>query len=120
LNAVRVAIADMDNLMRQILEDAIRAEPDMILAGHIDNLENWDLAANQLQADVVITIENRKNTERVKQMLVDASKPILFVIRKNGRQVTHHAVLLNETVLDDVSLPNLVDALRAAAKDKRG
>jgi hypothetical protein len=117
LNSIRVIIAGMQPLMRQIVEKAIADEADMILAASLDRLEDLDVIAEQSRADVVIASESDAFSKKM-QDLLEASRPTLFVIGADGRHVTQYALLLDQHTVEDISLSNLVDAVRAAARDR--
>ena len=100
-----------------IVEKAIADEADMILAASLDRLEDLDVRVEQLRADVVIASESDAFSKKM-QDLLEPSRPILFVIGADGRHVTRYALLLDQHTVENVSLSNLVDAVRAAARDR--
>jgi len=88
---------------------------DMFLTASLEHLDYLDALARQLCADVVITSKSDAFSKMMKETL-QLSRPILFVMGANGRQVAQYALLLDQTTVENLCLSNLVDAVRAAAK----
>lgn len=101
----------MPQMLRDIIEGALKSEPDMEL---LDSGDGAQLAAavRRDAADVAI-IADRQGAGSPAQLLVDNPHLKVFVIADDGRRA--HLVALRCTTLVEVSVQGLIDAIRATA-----
>jgi len=109
---MRILIAAMQPLLRQMIESAISAEPDMDIAGPIETNESICAAAERLHADVLIAGPGAKH--QAVQLLRELPELKVFTISGDGRWATHYELRLSQDILADVSLSRLVSAVRDA------
>jgi hypothetical protein len=101
-------------MLRTIVEDAIRTEPDMELLDGGDGHDLWRTIESQ-HADVAILgeggLDGRAANER---LLLDHSLLKLLILGRDGRDA--HILELRRTPVIEVSPGGLVDAIRVAVR----
>jgi hypothetical protein len=99
-------------MLREIVEDPIRSQPDMKL---IDSGDRHDLpmAIKRARADVVIVAE-REGDDSVShdQILLENPRLMVLVVSRNGREAD--LLQFRRIPVAEVSPQGLVDAIRAA------
>jgi hypothetical protein len=105
----------MQPLLGEILESAIAAEPDMVIAGPIDRSESMCSAAKRLRADVVIVGEHQARSDESMLLFRERPQLMLFEITNNGRRAIRRDSSSTELIIEDVSPSKLMQAIRAAA-----
>ena len=115
MRLLRIAIVTMQPLLGEILESAIAAEPDMIIAGPSDRNESMRSAAKRLRLDVVIVGEHEVQSDDLMLLFRERPQLTLFEITKNGRGATRRDSSSTEMFIEDVSPSKLIQAIRAAA-----
>jgi DNA-binding NarL/FixJ family response regulator len=112
---IRVILSQMPPMLRDILHDALQAEPMIRIVGEVEQNADAAEAAAREGAHVVVTGEFRKD-DRV-------SCRLLVVHRASGaagqRSGTGHGIELHEKPLGDVSPGELVEAIRHAVTERR-
>jgi DNA-binding NarL/FixJ family response regulator len=109
---MRIVIAAVQPLLREMIENAIAAEPDMVIVGPVKPIETTHAAAERLHADVVIVGNSDK--DQALQLLRGLPRLKVFVLAGNGRYAMQYDLRLNQQAFADISLGRLISAIRAA------
>jgi DNA-binding NarL/FixJ family response regulator len=111
-NRIRILSGEMPRMLREIVEDAVRSQPDMEL---VDSSDGHDLpmAIKREHADVLIVAEHRAD-EPVshEQLLLENPRLKILVVSRDGREA--HLLEFWRVPVAEVSLQGLVGAIRAA------
>ena len=113
LNQIRIHVGEMPRMLREIVEHAVRFQPDMKL---IDSGDRHDLpmAIKREHAGVVIVAERGVDDPvSHEQLLLDNPRLIVLVVSRDGREA--HLLQFRRIPVAVVSPQGLVDAIRAAA-----
>lgn len=113
MKQIRVVVAEVPQILRAIIEDAVRLQHDMdLISGRAVELP--ELVA-RCSADVVIVAEGMPGEARAhRQVLADHPDLKMLVVTAGG-----HAAHLQEfqrVRVDDVSAQGLIEAIRAAVR----
>ena len=111
-NPIRILSGEMPRMLREILEDAVRSQPDMEL---IDSGDGHDLpmAIKREHADVVIVAERGADDPvSHEQLLLENPRLKVLVVSRDGREA--HLLEFWRVPVAEVSLQGLVCAIRAA------
>ena len=111
-NQIRIHVGKMPRLLREIVEDAVRFQPDM---KRIDSSEEHDLssAIKREQADVLIVAEpGIDDAASHEQLLLENPRLKVLVVSRDGREA--HLLEFRQIPVVEVSPQGLVDAIRAA------
>lgn len=117
---IRIALAALPPLLRDIVRDAVRAQPDMEVVAESGRAE---LAAalrdggGAAEPDVVLLGVSRADDERTcaATLLAPPERRIL-TIETSGRAAAVYELRLERTPLGELSPAGLVDAIRAGAR----
>jgi DNA-binding NarL/FixJ family response regulator len=109
---MRILIAAMQPLLREMIESAISAEGDMVITGPIKMHESIYAATERLHPDVVITGPAAKC--QAVELLGQLPRLKVFTISGNGCWATKYELKLSQDVLADISLSRLIGAIRLA------
>jgi DNA-binding NarL/FixJ family response regulator len=102
----------MPRLLRDIIDDAIAREPDMMLIDEAGG--DFEALVHRSAADVAIVVDDSPDREAVhRQMLVDHPELKILVVTDDGR--TAQLLELRRRLMSDVSAQSLVRAIRDAA-----
>ena len=114
LNPIRILFGEMPQMLREIVEDPIRSQPDMKL---IDSGDRHDLpmAIKSARADVVIVAERGVyDSVSHEQLLLENPRLMVLVVSRNGRKA--NLLQFQRIPVLEVSPQGLVDAIRAAVR----
>jgi hypothetical protein len=118
LDPIRILFGEMPRMLREIVEDSIRSQPDMKL---IDSGDRHDLplAIKRARADVVIVAERGvDDSVSHEQILLENPRLMVLVVSRNGRKATLWQ--FRRIPVAEVSPQGLVDAIRAAVHSGTG
>ena len=114
---IRVLLAGMPPMLRDIVSETVAREPDMTVVGHADVREMLSGALPATDADIVIIGESTREGDVDPLPLLFARPQIcVLVLSENGRRAVMHDLWPRRTALVDVSPQALVDAIRGGAR----
>ena len=111
-NQIRIHVGKMPRMLREIVEDAVRFQPDMKL---VDSGEEHNLlvAIKREHADVLIVAEGGVDDPvSHEQLLLENPRLKVLVVSRDGREA--HLLEFRQIPVVEVSPQGLVDAIRAA------
>jgi len=101
----------MPRMLRDIVENAVRLEPDMEL---VESTEDRNLSMNIKTGRVdVAIVANRNQGREHAQLLLENHQLTLLILTGDGREA--HFLQLHETPVAEVSPPGLMAGIRAVA-----
>ena len=112
LNPIRILFGEMPQMLREIVEDPIRSQPDMKLI-HNGNRHDLPTAIKRARPDVVIVAEREVNDSlSLEQLLLENPRLMVLVVSRNGRKA--NLSQFRRIPVAEVSPQGLVNAIRAA------
>ena len=116
MKRVRILVDEMPRLLREIVEAAVRFQPDMELVNAPDG-NDLPMVIKGRQVDVVIAGEREADNPGLgEQLLLKNPHLKVVVVTEDGREA--RLFELRQVRVPDVSPQGLVDAIRAAVADK--
>jgi|SRR6266568_7493063 len=106
----------MPRMLRGIVEDVVRFEPDMELVGRGDSRDLTMAIASELPDVVIVALDGFRRTRRYK-LLLDNPRLKVVVLSDDGQQA--HLFDFRQMPLPDVSPQALVNVIRAAVDSER-
>jgi len=118
LSPIRILLAAMPGMMRDIVEMAIRSQPDMVIVGLLSVVAARDAltdAVRRGRPDVVIVgLEADTEPHACEALLYDHPRVRLLEVIDGGRAATLCELRPHRVPIDNVSPEGLVGAIRAA------
>ena len=112
---IRVVLAHMPPMLRDIIRDAVRNEADLEIVGTIGEQEPLLAALAGAEADVLILGAGPPDDLTfAKQAWLKSPRLKVLTIAQGGRSAVLHALRPNKAVLGDLSAQGLVAAIREA------
>jgi len=109
---VRILVDEMPRLLREIVEDAVRLQPDMELVNGASGNAPL-MAIKGRRVDVLIAGEREADNSGVwEQLLLENPGLKVVVVTEDGREA--RLLEFRQVSVPDVSPQGLVDAIRAA------
>lgn len=119
MNRIRVLIADMPQLMTDIVEQVISMQPDIELAGSVAGVTAVERALRGSRVDVLVCHLDGRELPASHRALFDARPHLrLLTIDAGDRSGSIYELRLARTALD-VGPQGLVDAIRTSARSTR-
>lgn len=112
---IRVLLAEMPRMLHDIVTDIVSSQPDMLVAGPPASRDDLARAVRHSSADVVIAGQ-RGATEPngYGELLVAFPRLKVLSIAGDGRRTSLHEMRPCTVPLGEVSVDELVEAIRAA------
>jgi DNA-binding NarL/FixJ family response regulator len=118
LSPIRILLAAMPGMMRDIVEMAIRSQPDMVIVGLLSVVGARDALSDAVQhgrPDVVIVgLEADTEPHACEDLLYDHPRVRLLEVIDDGRRATLCELRPHRVPIGNVSPEGLVGAIRAA------
>jgi hypothetical protein len=112
LKQIRILFGKMPRMLREIVEDAVRSQPDMKLIDSGDG-NDFSTAIEREHADVLIVAEKAVDDPvSYEQLLLEKPRLKVLVVSRDGREA--HLLEFRQMPVAEVSPQGLVDAIRAA------
>ena len=112
----RVLLVGMHGMMRDIVDAAVEAAPDMEVVGCVHHTE-LDTAVERLEPDVAITgAPNGEGAGLARRMVLGHPRLKVVVISRDGGSA--RLIELRQIVVDDLSPAALIETIRAALQTK--
>jgi len=113
---IRILLAEVPRMLREIIESAIAGQSDMRIVGAIDTRDRVTAALDRTPADVVIVgLRGSETTATLDSVLYDRPRLKLLAIGAHGRSSFLYELRPYSVPLGDMSPGGLVDAIRASA-----
>jgi DNA-binding NarL/FixJ family response regulator len=117
LPTYRILLIGMSYLTRGIVEEALRAQPDMAVVDALDSEDALLAVARRLHPDVVVAgVDGPELPERCRALLVEQPHVRVIGLEDDRRGHRHELAPLRTDVGDELSTEELVAAIRAAAQ----
>lgn len=114
--SVRVLLAGMPPILRDIVRETIARQPDMAVVAELDTDDALGPALAVTDADVVILgSSGSEDSTRPLQVLIARPQTCVLMLQTDGRHAALYELRPHRTRLGDVSPQALVDAIRARA-----
>lgn len=118
LSPIRILLAAMPRMLRDIIETAIRSQPDMIVVGVMGVVGAGDALSDAVQRDkpdvVILGIEADAGPHACEALLYDHPHVRLLEVTDDGRGATLCELRPHRVPIGDVSAEGLVGAIRAS------
>jgi DNA-binding NarL/FixJ family response regulator len=112
-NQIRVLLADMVPMLRDIVTEAVTYEPDLEVVGAVGGQEEFLTALERERVDVLVLGAHRPDDlELAEQIWVKSPRVKVLMIATGGRTAVLYALRPHKVVLGDVSPQGLVAAIR--------
>ena len=116
MDRIRILLAEVPRLLREIIESVVAGQGDMSIVGVIATREPVIAALEETPADVVIVgLRNEETAADLTPILYERPRVKLLAISRDGGSTTVYELRPFSVPLIDVSPTGLVDAIRAAA-----
>ena len=113
---IRVVLAEMPPLLRDIVYDTLRAAPDVVVVGEIGPGGALRPTLKQTAPDVVIVGTSEPgNFSLPRQILIDEPLARVLMLAIGGRSAVMYELQPHQTSLAVVSPETLIEAIRARA-----
>lgn len=112
---LRIAIAALPQLLRDIVATALSSEPDMVLVGEASGSDELSGLVESSRPDLAIVACERSEVERLGRV-VNGSPVTLLAIVDGGRHGALYELRPAEVDLGELSPSLLVDAIREVAQ----
>jgi DNA-binding NarL/FixJ family response regulator len=112
LKRIRVLLADMPPMLRDIVTAAVTNEPDVEVAGCLEARESLPEGLERVHADVLIVGRHRPDLSIAEEVWSKWPHVKVLLIAEGGRSAVLYALRPDETVLGDVSPEALAAAIR--------
>jgi DNA-binding NarL/FixJ family response regulator len=117
LEQIRILIANMPHMLREIIETLVSSEADMTVTGLVRRTESLATAARRLRADAVILGTGRREAGgTLWQTLDERPRLKLFAISPDGHRATRYELRPIQTVMDDISPEDLIRNIRVSLR----
>jgi DNA-binding NarL/FixJ family response regulator len=117
---IRILLSGMPRMLREIIAEVVRAQPDMVVVGEHPADSELAEVAQQLQADVVILgAEDGGLPARGRELVYRSPRITVLAVEANGRQAWLYELRPYQTVIDQVAPNDLVSRIRAATQRVR-
>lgn len=111
-----VVLSNMPELLRDIVVDAVSAEPDIEIVGEARSVDELERFLEQRIADLVIAAERDANFARDGyRLLVTRAPPFFLVLTESGSAAYLHWLKPETSALGQLTPDSLVSEIRAAA-----
>jgi DNA-binding NarL/FixJ family response regulator len=112
---IRIFLAELPRMLREIIESAVAGQSDMSIVGSVDARERVTTALGRTPADVVIVgLHDAETTATLYPMLLEQPRLKLLAISGDARSSYLYELRPHTVPLGDVSPEALVDAIRSA------
>jgi chemotaxis response regulator CheB len=114
---IRVLLARMPALLRDILHHVVESAPDMTIVGQITDSDLAG-AAKRLRADAILVAEDtREGAGEYTQLLLRRPKLKVLAIGNEGRNGTLHEMRPQHIPLPEISAETIRDAIRGHGRE---
>jgi DNA-binding NarL/FixJ family response regulator len=121
VHQIRVVLAQLPTMLRDILSDALADQSDILLVGEAPWGAGASAAQEQADADVMITgLDMRDSRDLCESLLRRHSGLTVFSIPEDGSGVYGWTLRLHGEPLGDVSAGGLITAIRLATRRPMG
>jgi DNA-binding NarL/FixJ family response regulator len=122
LKRIRVLLAGMPPLLRDVLQHVVAAEADMAVVGRLDD-DDLLAAARQARADVILVGRGangeRKERAEFARLLRGRPRLKLLAIASNGTTAALYELRPRRIPLGNMSAESLCRAIRGGARSRR-
>jgi DNA-binding NarL/FixJ family response regulator len=114
---IRVLLAGLPRIMREIVEHALSEAPDIVVAGSMEGLTALDDALQRTDPDVlVVGVDDERDAPQLDRYLYQLPRLTCLAIAGDARQAFLYELLPQARPLGDVSPDGLVNAIRTLQK----
>ena len=115
MDRIRILLAEVPRMLREIIESVIAGQHDMSIVGAIDTRDRVATALGQTPADVVIVgLRTGETAATLDPMLFEQPRLKMLAIGSNGRSSSLYELRPYTIPLGDVSPQGLIDAIRTS------
>lgn len=108
---IRIVIIRTPRMLREILEETVAREPDMLVIARDEESDDWFRAVVDCQADVLVCGEEPASAELTRLF---SARPLLrlFALGSAGERVVLHELRPERVVLGETSPQRLIAMMR--------
>jgi chemotaxis response regulator CheB len=118
MNPIRVHLGPMPEMMRTIMSDLLRQEPDMVIAGESTQYEDPLPNAREQQADVLVTQDGAQQGDGSCLDLVLAEPPLgIFAVSADGHSAAGVTLVRRPIPVESGGRSMLAEAIRRMAAE---
>jgi chemotaxis response regulator CheB len=115
---VRILLARVPQMLGQILQEAIAVEPDLNLVACLATDEELLPAVMRVQPDVILLgADDAVGDPGYRALLAARPQTKVLTVSANERELVLHGLRVYTDRLGEASLPGLLQAIRAAARE---
>lgn len=120
MDHIRILLSGMPRMLREIVAEVVRAQPDMMVVGEYPADAELAGVAQRLEADVVILGADSGGFPALGRELVHRSPHVkVLAVEAEGRQAWLYELRPHQVVMDQVAPADLVATIRAATMRAR-
>ena len=120
MERIRILLAGIPRLLREIIESVVATQPDMSIVDINETRERVTAALDDTPADVVIVgLRGGETTSTLDPVLYERPQLKLLAISGDGRSSFLYELRPHRVSLGDVSPEGLVDAIRTSVGAER-
>jgi DNA-binding NarL/FixJ family response regulator len=112
MKRIRVLLADMPPMLRDIVTRAVTGEPDVEVSGVLGPRESLQAGLERVRADVLIVGRRRPDLAVAEAVWARWPRVKVLMIAEGGRSAVLYVLRPQEMVLGDVSPEGLAAAIR--------
>jgi DNA-binding NarL/FixJ family response regulator len=117
LKRIRVLLADMPPMLRDIVTDAVSNEPDVEVLGGLGPGESLEATLERVQPDVLIIGRRPPDLTVAEEVWLKWPRVKVLMIAGGGRSAVLYLLRPAEIALGDVSPEGLAAAIRGSCTD---
>ena len=121
MHPIRVVLAQMPRILRDILTNRLACQPDIVLVPEAAAMDELGWTVGEASADVVITGLDVRATRHLCEALLRRHPGLtVFSIPEDGSGASGWTLRLHGEPLGDVSTDGLIEAVRSAVRQPVG